>query len=375
MKLIEPSRLVLARKRAGLTASALARLVDVTPQSIHNYEAGRQSPSEETLGRIAGALTLPESFFRLGPVSDITADEVSFRARTKMASRVRGMAICSAQLAVEVRDYVLSNFKVPSVDVPYIEQDMEPALAADYVRSRWGLDRHAPAPNMVHLLESKGVAVFSLPPLGEHLDAFAFWRNDEPFVLLNLQKSAERGRFDAAHELGHLVLHRDTTRLNGRDIEREANEFASSFLIPATGINRRVRSSITLDRILQEKSYWRVAAMAMAYRLHALGLLSDWSYRSNIIALGRLGYRTGEPAGMERERSLLFQKVFAASGRGAVIKEMSSETGLPLGVLGELTFSVEPTTVPSLGAASPSAKRMDEVSSAWPRPKLKAVGH
>ncbi|MEK2654790.1 ImmA/IrrE family metallo-endopeptidase [Pseudomonas aeruginosa] len=41
------------------------------------------------------------------------------------------------------------------------------------------------------------------------VNAFSCWRRGvTPFVFLNTQKSAEASRFDAAHELGHLVLHR-----------------------------------------------------------------------------------------------------------------------------------------------------------------------
>ena len=49
--------------------------------------------------------------------------------------------------------------------------------------------------------------------------------------------------------------------------------------------------------------------MAMAYRLHALGMLSDWQYKSICIELGRRGYRSGEPDGIEREESAVWHKV------------------------------------------------------------------
>ena len=41
-------------------------------------------------------------------------------------------------------------------------------------------------------------------------------------------------RFDAAHELGHLVLHSDDKNVleNMKDKEHEADRFASSFLMP-----------------------------------------------------------------------------------------------------------------------------------------------
>ncbi|WP_261371327.1 ImmA/IrrE family metallo-endopeptidase [Yersinia frederiksenii] len=60
---------------------------------------------------------------------------------------------------------------------------------------------------MVHLIEPKGVKVFSLAENCVEVDAFSFWTNRKPFVLLNTIKTSERSRFDATHQLGHLVLH------------------------------------------------------------------------------------------------------------------------------------------------------------------------
>jgi Zn-dependent peptidase ImmA (M78 family) len=68
---------------------------------------------------------------------------------------------------------------------------------------------------------------------------------------------------------------------------------------------------ITVDIILNAKRRWRVSAMAMAYRLHALELLTDWRYKSVCIELGRRGYRSAEQNGIERETSAVWKKVLA----------------------------------------------------------------
>lgn len=47
----------------------------------------------------------------------------------------------------------------------------------------------------------------------------------------------------------------------------------------------------------------------MAYRLHDLGFLTDWQYKSACIELGRRGYRSGEPDGIKRETSRVWQKI------------------------------------------------------------------
>jgi len=305
-----PSRMLLARKRRGLTAVELARRVGVSSQSISNYERGRQAPSAETLERIAGELGFPASFFNQGDIDEIDVALVSFRARTKITATARDAVLSAARLALELNDLMDARFRLPLPDIPTLE-NQTPERAAEYVRARWGIGEMHPAPNMVHLLEAHGVRVFSLPPEYSDVDAFSMWRRGTPFVFLNMLKSGERGRFDAAHELGHLVLHGGHDNSDwSRDCEREANLFASTFLMPRASIRSKMPSNPTTDQILRAKKHWRVAAVALAYRLSDLSMLSEWSYRRILIELGQMGYRTGEPSGIQRETSQLLEKVF-----------------------------------------------------------------
>ena len=104
--------------------------------------------------------------------------------------------------------------------------------------------------NMVHLFEAKGVRVFSLVEDTRTVDAFSVWRGTRPFAFLNTIKTGEHGRFDAAHELGHLVLHRHGGP-SGRRAEDEANRFASSFLMPAADVIARLPRIHTLNQSKQ----------------------------------------------------------------------------------------------------------------------------
>jgi Zn-dependent peptidase ImmA (M78 family) len=94
-----------------------------------------------------------------------------------------------------------------------------------------------------------------------------------------------------------------------RSAEREANSFASAFLMPAKDVRATIPRRITIDTILVIKRRWRVSAMAMAYRLNSLKLLSDWQYKSIFIEVGKRGYRAGEPGGIDRETSIIWRKV------------------------------------------------------------------
>ena len=98
-------------------------------------------------------------------------------------------------------------------------------------------------------------------------------------MFLNTYKSAERCRFDAAHELGRLVRHQHA-HPQGPDLEREANAFASAFLMPRASVLASAPRSITLNSLIKFKRVWAVSVAALNHRLHGLGLSSDWTYRT-----------------------------------------------------------------------------------------------
>jgi Zn-dependent peptidase ImmA (M78 family) len=170
------------------------------------------------------------------------------------------------------------------------------------LRQHWAIGEK-PIGNMIKLLESKGARVFSLAEDTKNVDAFSCWRNNEPYIFLNTYKSSERSRFDAAHELAHLVLHRHGGP-QGRKAETEANNFASAFLMPQADLMSVIPYVSSVDQIIQAKKRWGVAAVALAYRLNKLGLMTEWQY----IQINRQ-YRTSEPEGIPPERSTVWQMI------------------------------------------------------------------
>ncbi len=308
-----PSRLTAARKRRGVTITALSVESGISTKSLSDYENGKKEPSGETLARLSQALRVPPEYFSRLPLEEVPGEAVSFRAPSKMLARNRDMALIIASHAIELRAWIDAHYETPAVDVPTLHKYAgvrAASRAAAIVRAKWGLGE-APVGNMVHLLELHGVAVFSVRGQKAQLDAFSFRVSDRPYILLNTSTSAERGRFDAAHELGHLVLHSEARGVMGLDAEREADAFASAFLMPEADVRANMRVNPPLEQILKKKRRWKVAAIALAYRLHELGLLSDWLYHTTCVNLSRMGYRSGEPDGIEREASRLLGQVMS----------------------------------------------------------------
>ncbi|GHA63031.1 transcriptional regulator [Streptomyces tendae] len=337
--MVTPSRLTLARKRRGMTIVELARRVGVSAQSLSNYEHGRQRPSSDTLNKISDALGFPSGFFTGVEVEEIPSEAVAFRARSKLTAGRRDVALSVGRLAVELQGIISARFRLPVADLPSLDKP-DPESAAEMVRSRWGLGQ-APISNMVHLLESKGVRVFSLAPEYAEIDAFSFWHDGSPFVFLNTLKSAERSRFDAAHELGHLVMHGPVRSLAGAEAEQEANAFASSFLMPRRSVVAHMPKGAFLDQVLKGRKIWKVAALALTYRLHDLEMLSDWQYRSLVVELSKRGYRSGEPGGIRRETSQVFEKVFKSlRSRGVSPADIADELCVRSEELSKLVFGL-----------------------------------
>jgi Zn-dependent peptidase ImmA (M78 family) len=193
---------------------------------------------------------------------------------------------------------------------------------------------------VIHLLEAHGVRVFSLPDLGKEVDGFSVWQGPTPHVFLDTSKSAERSRMDAAHELGHLVLHAHGGP-QGRVAEDEANAFGSAFLMPAPTVLAEVPFGATLKQIVRAKKKWKVSALNLTKRCHVLGLLTDWQYRSICVELTRRG-KKNEPQPMkERETSQVLEKVFRALKTEGVTKaEVAKELAIPVDELNSSIFGL-----------------------------------
>ncbi len=96
------------------------------------------------------------------------------------------------------------------------------------------------------------------------------------------------------------------------EMERDANAFASAFLMPRANVLARGNGLVTLDKLTLLKQNWGVSLAALAYRMNHLGLFSEWTYRNLCIQIAKNGYRTVEPNPMRPESSQILRKVFDA---------------------------------------------------------------
>ena len=303
-----PARLTFARKHRGLTKTKLASMIGVEMRSVSGYENGEYNPDGDKLQEIAKTLKFPLDFFSGDDLEELSPDSASFRALSKKTARQRDMALGAGAIALLVNEWIEERFQLPQANLPDLSREGDPEAASETMRSFWGLGE-LPIKSIVHLLESKGVRIFSLSVDADEIDAFSMWRENTPFIFLNTRKSAEHSRFDAAHELGHLAMHRHGAP-QGQDAEREANKFASSFLMPRASVLANAPPLATVNQLIKLKKVWNVSVAALIYRLHMVEVLSDWHYRTLFKQIAP--FRKQEPEEAQRETSQLFEKVFRA---------------------------------------------------------------
>lgn len=334
-------RLKTARERRMLSAKGLAERVGVSAVTLSKYENGH-SPDDNTVALIARALDYPIGFFFRDSPERLDTSTVSFRSLSRMKAKERRAAEAAGTLGIELYEWVGERFNLPSANLIDLSKERHrPHVAARLLRQHWNLG-DKPIGNVLKLIESKGVRALSLSEATTNVDAYSFWRGDHPYVFLNQEKTAERSIFDTAHELGHLVLHHHAGARADKEAETQADRFASAFLMPESDLMDYAHISGP-RQIIATKKRWKVSAMAFAYRLHSLTYMSDWTYRSLCIELGKRGYRSGEPDGIERERSTVLAKVLTALwSKGLTKQTMADDLGIPLEEVEALIFSLSP---------------------------------
>lgn len=368
MSEINPKQIAFARVRRRLTKAQLAKELGITSRSLQNYETGASAPDAETLVRISKLLNFPQQFFFLEEdMPEIKEHAVSFRKLSKMTDAMKLCTFAAGAIAFKLNQWLEERFSLPIADLPDLS-DLPPEEAAATLRREWGLG-NAPIPNMIHLLESKGIRVFSLAEEAREVDAFCTWHEGKPFIFLNTIKSAERSRFDAAHELGHLVRDVYTMRhgqSHSQEMERNADAFAAAFLMPAQSVAANQPPAYTIKYLMRLKHYWGVSLAALAYRFSSLGLVSEWNYRNLCIEISRSGYRTAEPEPMERETSQLLTKVMEIlHSRQQGRAEIAQNLNVSIYEVDSLTFQLTRLSVVS-GTHSGAVTRKDP-------PKLRLV--
>lgn len=341
-------RLAQARKVRMLTQKSLADLIGKSSQAVSQYESEKAEPSYEVVQDLAEVLRVPAALFYKPWDDHGSSSPVFYRSMAAATKRAREAAQSKLEWIDDVVAYFEENLDLPQFtefdfglpEDPMLIDDGMIEDAAMKVREMWGLG-DGPIDNMIGVMERHGIFVFKLPLGADTLDALsADWNEGHPYVVIGTDKGTPfRWRFDAGHELGHLVLHRHvpekslrTSELN-KIIENQAHRFSSAFLMPEETFVDSL-TAVTLDSYKQMKPYWRCSIQAMIRRTKDLGVIGEDDYRRLNVGISRRKWRKVEPFDLNapEERPALARKCLAViqSSFNASEDEFYNATCLPL---------------------------------------------
>lgn len=355
-------RLTEARQARGVSAVDLSGMIKISPQSLSKYENGHQMPQHEAVEGIAASLGFPKAyFFRAFGL----ADERPVFWRSKLSAQVSDLDRASVRLVwmKEIVDYLGGYFDFPKLNLLDLSVPSDPLKidnsfienAAMQVREHWSVP-HGPLPDVLEKIEGNGILVSRIHVFAEKVDAFSQWsdRFKIPFIILSRDKaSASRQRFDALHELAHILLHQnvDSRHLGNTStykiLEKQADTFASYMLLPEQDFMDELYAP-TLDGMLSLKERWGVSVAAMIMRCKSLDILDDYSSKKMWMNYTRRGWRKGEPfdGKMEKETPYLIRRSFELLLSEGVqsVNDIISTLPFPLEDMEELA-DLEPGTL------------------------------
>lgn len=281
-------RLREARRYRRLTITSLSEKAGVSKQMVSRYERGTAQPGLDIFQKIVRTLQFPFDFFTGTNKFDYKDEGTYFRSRLTSTQSEKMPSETYKKAAGLVRNMFGEYVEFPSLLQEEITS-RSPRAAAIQLRKLWGLG-DKPIKNVLRLLESHGILVALVNSGSEKIDAHSGYvdvNQHRYYVVLVDANSTTffRQQFSLTHELGHFILHSnsvDPQSLDSqeyRQMEKEADEFAAEFLLPAQAFENSISGNLmNLNEYAQLKMKWYVAAGAMVHRARSLRLINANQY-------------------------------------------------------------------------------------------------
>lgn len=266
------------RKSRGLSMQKLADRSGVTRMAYSKIEHGQSQPKSGTLVNLAESLNV-EIQDLLAPPPQFHS--LRFRSHKSLSVRERQKR---EQIIYDVdrwlKDYnqLEKILNLSSGELPEIDPET-PEVTARAFRSALDLDNYEPIADIIGLLEHQGVKLYAKSFDLAKFFGFSVGKEDGgPAIVVNTREDIpiERRIFTVAHELGHLLMHRDSYKQDEvEEIDRqeaEANAFAGYLLLPREGFEREweeCRGLHWADAVLNVKRKYKVSYRTILYRLTA----------------------------------------------------------------------------------------------------------
>ena len=313
--LINGDMLTLAREHRALSQDELGRRVGLSQAQIAKIEAGIKPEVDEGVGQqIASALEFPGAFFAQDePMLGFGSSAYFYRKRATIPAPDRKRVHSTVNLLRIAIKRVLPHVEVhPKRPLPVwsIEDyGYSPENVARALRAHWNLP-DGPIKNLTTLVESAGVIVVCCDFGPKTIDATSLRLADmPPLIFMNSDVPGDRWRFTLAHELAHLVMHREPHDA----METEADAFAGEFLVPRDELAPQLAklSRVQVRDLLPFKRHWKVSIQALIFRAYETGAITESQKKSLFVRISQLNMRQTEPEPIERETPTNFPRMMS----------------------------------------------------------------
>ncbi|MFZ5895576.1 MAG: ImmA/IrrE family metallo-endopeptidase [Myxococcota bacterium] len=309
MAQVNPDMVVLARESRGLTQRQLALALNVAQGTISKLENGQLAPEQELVERLATTLNYESSFFsEAWRLKELSVG--FFRKQQSVSGSVQRQIRAYANVRLLALKKLLRSVDIPESRIAAMEAGAGRAWfdkIAIQLRSAWEV-RPGPIPNLTAMLENLGVLILRADFGTDKVDGLSFFEAEiGPVIMVRGDLPGDRWRFTLAHELSHLLF--DTRGVPRPELEEDANNFASSLLLPSHDV-RPYLSRLNLQKLASLKELWGVSMQTLMRRALDLGSITERQRRYLYVQLSRSGYsRTNEPDLVAREETTLFKEV------------------------------------------------------------------
>jgi Zn-dependent peptidase ImmA (M78 family)/DNA-binding XRE family transcriptional regulator len=306
--------LKLLRKSRNISQNEICKQVGLSQGNYSKVEHGLLEPSEIFVKQVSSFFKVDSDFFYQDEKSYSPQNpyhrsrstlQIGDRDRVEAIANIYRIHIKKLLEAVEI-SYNLSPIPV--------SETVSPEGIARLTRKNFHLP-NGPVTNLTKVLEDNGIFVISYVFGTEALDGFTIHGAKDilPVIFINSSFPGERIRFTLAHELGHLVMHQQLRTEQYVKNEKEANVFASEFLMPTSDIIQDLRYintiKLNVEILLRLKMKWKVSMNALLKRAIDLGVLTKNQKNYLWMQMSQNGFRRNEPYPIPIEAPLLLNEL------------------------------------------------------------------
>lgn len=281
---IFPKRLQQARKMRGLSLDNLSKEMNqiVSRQAINKYEQGKMMPDSRVLLALAASLGVKVDFF-FRPYA-VSIDNIEFRKKSKF-SPAKAQSL-SERVHEELERYLEIEQISGTAHEFNLERKMvsttQDAIAfAGEVRNALQLGTDGIS-NVIEVLEDNNIKIIEIAEDSAFDGLSGYVNGNIPIIVVNKTFNAERKRFTALHELGHLLMI-FSDDMDQKSVERLCNAFANEMLLPYSVLTSKIgekRHDISLAELKDIQIQFGISVDAIMFTLHQHGVISDQRYRT-----------------------------------------------------------------------------------------------